>query len=99
MSLNITPPTGAQTHVTGNGAAASKKVRKHRAINPKFPATMNFGITIQMAQAVLRQCPRSSPFNQSDIGRLALHSWLLANDESYRRDILAEGAANEASNA
>jgi hypothetical protein len=95
-SLNPMQTDDAPTHLTGNGSAAkAKQPRRQRAINPKFPCAMNFGITVQMAQAVLRQCPRSSPFSQSDIGRLALHAWLLTNDESYRREIVADGAMNE----
>src|SRR5262245_17521060 len=87
---------GAQAPVSGNGITGkTKQPRKPRAINPKFPCAMNFGITVQMAQAVLRQCPQSSPFSQSDIGRLALHHWLLVNDEAYRREIAADGAVNE----
>ena len=82
-------PDGPQTHV-GNGAAA-KPARKRRAINPKFPYAMNFGITALMAAAVARQCPMSSPFSQSDVGRIALHAWLLTNDEGYRRDLAADG--------
>src|SRR5262245_42937294 len=96
MSMHTASP---QAQASANGAAQPRKPRKQRAINPKFPCAMNFGITLQMAQAVLRQCPRSSPFQQSDIGRLALHMWLLANDESYRREIAADGAANEVRHA
>src|SRR5262245_16158194 len=80
------------THKSVSGTAKAKIKRKQRPMQAKFPATMNFGVTATMAAAVARQCPPSSPFTQSDVGRLALHAWLLANDESYRREIAADGA-------
>ena len=77
------------TQVTTQNGAAKK--RKQRPMVAKFPATMNFGITLAMAEGVQRLSPPSSPFTQSDIGRIALHSYLLSNDELYRRAIAADG--------
>jgi hypothetical protein len=88
----------SQIPTQGNGAAEKKK-RKQRPMVSKFPCAMNFGITELMAQAVQRQCPPSSPFTQSDIGRLAVHTFLLQNDAIYQREIAADGAQNEARHA
>ena len=60
----------------------------------RFPATMNFGITGPMAIAVDELCGPASPFTQSDIGRMALHSYLLTNSASYQHAIASESSGN-----
>jgi hypothetical protein len=57
----------------------------------KFPHSMNFGVTQAMAEAVQELCTPQSPFTQSDVGRIALHSYLLGNSERYRRAIGMNG--------
>jgi len=51
----------------------------------KFPYSMNFGITGAMFEAMQELCSPSSPFTQSDVGRLSLHGYLLTHSERYRR--------------
>jgi hypothetical protein len=62
----------------------------------KFPYSMNFGITEAMFEAMQELCSPTSPFTQSDIGRVSLHSYLLANSERYRRAIMNGGNRNDA---
>ena len=69
---------------------STAKKRKQREMRIRFPATMNFGITAPMAIAVEAMCGPASPFTQSDIGRLALHSYLLGNSASYQHAIASE---------
>jgi hypothetical protein len=52
---------------------------------------MNFGITGAMAIAIEELCGPNSPFTQSDVGRIALHSYLLGNSASYQHAIASEG--------
>lgn len=76
---------------TRDGAEAQPKKRKQRPMVSRFPSTMNFGITAEMAAAVQELCTPASPFTQSDVGRIALHSYLLGNSERYRRAIGGNG--------
>jgi hypothetical protein len=60
---------------------------------------MNFSITAAMADGIAELCGPQSPFTQSDVGRISLHSYLLANSERYRRAIAAAGMSNGNGNA
>jgi hypothetical protein len=55
---------------------------------------MNFPITAAMFEGIQELCGPQSPFTQSDVGRISLHSYLLANSERYRRAIAAAGMSN-----
>jgi len=86
MGLPMTATETVQVSTQG-GAVGQPKKRKQRPMVAKFPATMNSGITLAMAEGVQRLCSPSSPFTQSDVGRIALHSYLLSNDELYRHAV------------
>jgi hypothetical protein len=62
----------------------------------KFSYSMNFGITEAMFEAMQELCSPTSPFTQSDVGRLSLHGYLLTNSERYRRAIMNVGNRNGA---
>jgi hypothetical protein len=72
--------------------AMDGRIKKHRQPQPlrRFPASMNFGITEAMHYAVARLTTPGSPFSQSDIGRQALHQFLMA-DPVYRQAVSEEG--------
>jgi hypothetical protein len=74
---------------------STPKKRKQREMRIRFPATMNFGVTAPMAMAVEAMCGPASPFTQSDIGRIALHSYLLGNSASYQQAIASENSGNQ----
>ena len=56
---------------------STPKKRKQREMYARFPATMNFGITMPMAIALGELSKRGSHKTQSDIARDALHFYLL----------------------
>jgi hypothetical protein len=67
------PPTAAQTE------------RRKRA--EKFPLKYHFAITVAMGNSLRRLTGSNSLLSESDIGRLALHSYLLANDPLYVKQL------------
>jgi hypothetical protein len=77
--------------MTEQPAVSARPKRKQRVMQIRFPATMNFGITAAMAIAIEELCGPNSPFTQSDVGRMALHSYLLGNSASYQHAIASEG--------
>jgi hypothetical protein len=72
---------------TLSNAEPQPKRRAQRPMEKKFPHSMNFGVTQAMAEAIQELCTPQSPFTQSDVGRISLHSYLLVNSERYRRAI------------
>jgi hypothetical protein len=64
-------------------ASAAKTERRKRI--EKFPLKYHFAITAAMGDALRRLTGSNSLLSESDIGRLALHSYLLANDPQYVR--------------
>ena len=83
----------ASIHTAPPPTAGAKKPRAKRASVQKYPAFLHVNITTAMAQALLRICAPSAPLNQSTYFRIALHKSLLQDDEIYRREIAAAGAA------
>ena len=66
-----------------NGASTQAKMR-HRAI-VKFPLRFHCAISQAMGDSLRRLTGSNSLMAESDIGRIALHSYLLANDPYYAR--------------
>jgi hypothetical protein len=64
---------------------SAPKRRVQREMQAKYPYSMNFGVTAAMHAAIEDMASPLSPFSQSDVGRHALHQYLLANSERYRR--------------
>ena len=61
--------------------------RRKRRQTPvvKFPLRFHCAITIAMGDSLRRMTGGNSLLSESDIGRLALHSYLLSNDPHYHR--------------
>jgi hypothetical protein len=64
-------------------ASTTAKMR-HRAI-VKFPLRFHCAISQAMGDSLRRMTGSNSLMAESDIGRIALHSYLLANDPYYAR--------------
>jgi hypothetical protein len=73
LAATVAPPIAASTE--------AKKPRSKAIV--KFPVKFHFQITDAMADALSRLTGHNSLLNESDIGRLALHSYLCANDPQY----------------
>jgi hypothetical protein len=64
-------------------ATTKAKVRQSPVV--KFPLRFHCAITIAMGDSLRRMTGGNSLLSESDIGRLALHSYLLSNDPHYHR--------------
>ena len=60
---------------------------ERRKRDEKFPLKFHYAITEAMNASLQRMTGRNSLLSASDIGRLSLHSYLLANDPMYSRAI------------
>jgi hypothetical protein len=75
---NTPSPSAAQV-----GATTAVK-RRPKAIE-RFPLRFHCAITPAMGDALKRLTGGNSLLSESDIGRLALHGYLLSNDPLYVR--------------
>jgi hypothetical protein len=75
MTSAAAPPTAASTKA---------KVRRAKSIE-RFPLKFHYAITPAMGDALKRLTGSNSLLSESDVGRLALHGYLLANDPLYVR--------------
>jgi hypothetical protein len=80
----------AAPEAQANGA---KKPRRPRASTSRFPASINAGITVEMAQALERQTPAHGPISQSVYLRMIVHQALLRDDQQYRASFGGNGHA------
>ena len=64
---------------------ASTKAKRRQTPVVKFPLRFHCAITIAMGDSLRRMTGGNSLLSESDIGRLALHSYLLSNDPHYHR--------------
>jgi hypothetical protein len=64
--------------------ASTKAKVRHKAI-VKFPVRFHCAITIEMGNSLRRLTGSNSLMSESDVGRMALHGYLLANDPYYVR--------------
>jgi hypothetical protein len=78
-----TIPDTQSTTTAPDGARPKAKVRQSPVI--KFPCRFHCAISLAMADSLRRLTGANSLLSESDIGRLALHSYLLANDGQYAR--------------
>ena len=65
-------------------SASTKAKSRHRAV-VKFPLRFHCAITVEMGNSLRRLTGSNSLMSESDIGRIALHGYLLANDPYYAR--------------
>jgi hypothetical protein len=83
-AVTDTPSTAAAPAATGKTARLQQ-----------FPLKYHFSITPAMGNALRRMTGPNSPYREADIGRLALHQFLLQNDPQYARQV-SNGAGNHA---
>jgi hypothetical protein len=78
--------TAANTSVASAAQASTKPAAKsrHKPIE-RFPLRFHCAITIAMGDALKRMTGSNCLLSESDVGRLALHNYLLSNDPLYVR--------------
>jgi hypothetical protein len=79
-AANTPPPNVAQ----GDAKPAAK--RRHKPIE-RFPLRFHCAITVAMGNSLHRMTGSNSLLSESDVGRLALHNYLLSNDPLYVRQM------------
>jgi hypothetical protein len=84
--------TDTQTTVAAP-AATSKTAKRSRP--ERYPLKYHCSITPAMANSLRRLTGRNSIHDEADIGRMALHEFLLKNDPQYLRKV-SNGAGNHA---
>ena len=72
---------------TATPTAARTPAKQRAKPIERFPLKFHFAITLAMGDALKRLTGDNALLSESDIGRLALHSYLLANDPLYVRVI------------
>jgi hypothetical protein len=80
MTPEATTPNTQATKPSAQ--AAETKARKPSV---RFPARFHMAISIPMADSLRRLTGGNALLAEADIGRLALHSYLVANDPQYAR--------------
>ena len=65
--------------------SATTKARKRQTPAVRFPARFHMAISIPMAESLQRLTGGNALLAEADIGRLALHSYLVVNDPHYAR--------------
>jgi hypothetical protein len=86
--LSNTPsPNAAQV-------GAPKAAKKRPAPIERFPLRFHCAITNAMGNALKQLTGGNSLMSESDIGRLALHSYLLANSPLYARTMQQPTSGN-----
>lgn len=75
--------------VTGREPASKVKQPPARRATrvSKFPFQFHYAINIPMQQSLERLTGLNSLWDSAQIGRMALHSWLLQNDPQYREEV------------
>ena len=53
----------------------------------KFPFQFHFAINIPMQRSLERLTGLNSLWDSAQIGRMALHQWLVQNDPGYREEV------------
>ena len=67
---------------TATAPQAVAKSERRKSVE-KFPLKFHYAITRAMNDSLQRMTGMNSLLSPSDIGRLSLHSYLLANDPQY----------------
>ena len=83
MTPDATTANTQPTAPAPDGASTKAKVR-HKAV-VKFPLRFHCAISLAMGESLRRMTGGNSLMSESDIGRIALHGYLLANDPYYAR--------------
>ena len=80
--MSASPNTASPSPAPLGARPAAKK--RHTPIE-RFPLRFHCAITNAMGDSIKRLTGGNSLMSESDVGRLALHSYLLANDGHYAR--------------
>ena len=83
MTPGSTTPDTPSPHAAQGGTKPVAKTR-HKPIE-RFPLRFHCAITIAMGNSLHRLTGSNCLLSESDVGRLALHNYLLANDPLYVR--------------
>ena len=70
-----------------NPQDATTKARKRQSPVVRFPGRLHLAVTAAMINSLRRLTGGNSLLAEADIGRLALHGYLLANDPLYQREL------------
>jgi hypothetical protein len=92
MSPDNTAPNTPLPTSTQAGTRPAAKTR-HKPIE-RFPLRFHCAITSAMGDALKRLTGNHSLLSESDVGRLALHSYLLSADGHYARLMRGGGNGN-----
>jgi hypothetical protein len=90
--MDTTPNTPSPASAQASTKLAAKS--RHKPIE-RFPLRFHCAITIAMGDALKQSTGDNSLLSESDIGRLALHSWFMANNPRYAR-LMGNGNSNAA---
>jgi hypothetical protein len=85
MTPDSTPPNTPVANAAQGGTKPAAKTR-HRPIE-RFPLRFHCAITLAMGNSLRRMTGSNSLLGESDVGRLALHNYLLSNDPMYVREM------------
>src|SRR5262245_52611202 len=81
-----TPAGAAPNPQPAKPVAATSRPAVETKRAEKYPAKFHYSISIPMAESLRRLTTgRAGLLREVDIGRLALHSYLMANDRLYAR--------------
>jgi len=83
MTPEATTPNTQSTKPSTQAATTAARKRQTPAV--RFPARFHMAISIPMADSLRRLTGGNALLAEADIGRLALHSYLVANDPHYAR--------------
>jgi hypothetical protein len=89
--MDTTPNTPSPTSAQASTKLAAKS--RHKPIE-RFPLRFHCAITSAMGDALKRLTGNHSLLSESDVGRLALHSYLLSADSHYARLMRGGGNGN-----
>jgi hypothetical protein len=92
MTPDATTPNTPSPNAAQGGTKPAAK-RRHKPIE-RFPLRFHCAITIAMGNSLHRLTGSNCLLSESDVGRLALHNYLLANDPAYLR-AMTGGNSNE----
>jgi hypothetical protein len=76
----------------GAGTAQVGAKKPARKSIERFPLRFHCAITPAMGDSIKRMTGNNSLLSESDVGRMALHGYLLANDPHYAR-VMGHGRA------
>jgi len=92
MTQYATTPNTATPNAAQVGPDTVAKGARAKPIE-RFPLRFHCAITIAMGNSLKRLTGHNCLLSESDVGRMALHNYLLANDPHYVRAMRGNGSA------